>query len=156
MRLLFAGTEFDRRAPAVSGWSVGQQVAHLAKADLRILGDIMVTLDGGEAGRPTHRRMTLTGRVLVGLGWLPRGIAKAPESARPEAGIRPETVRTMLCEVEALLARAEGERDKLLESRVRIRHPYFGGLTPAQWLRFIPVHHHHHLKIVRDILAIAD
>jgi hypothetical protein len=36
-----------------------------------------------------------------------------------------------------------------------MRHPYFGGLTPAEWLRFIPVHHHHHLKIVRDILAKA-
>jgi hypothetical protein len=33
----------------------------------------------------------------------------------------------------------------------RSRHPLFGGLGGRQWLRFVTVHHHHHLKIVRDI-----
>ena len=33
----------------------------------------------------------------------------------------------------------------------RARHPRFGELGGHQWLRFMAVHHHHHLKIVRDI-----
>jgi hypothetical protein len=30
-------------------------------------------------------------------------------------------------------------------------HPYFGGLTPVQTLRFLVVHTGHHLRIVADI-----
>ena len=30
-------------------------------------------------------------------------------------------------------------------------HPALGSFTPAQWLRFIDIHTHHHFKIIRDI-----
>jgi hypothetical protein len=44
-----------------------------------------------------------------------------------------------------------------VQTRVRanviIRHPFFGGLTPAQTLRSIVVHARHHLRIAREIIA---
>lgn len=151
--LLCDGTEFDRRAPSVSGWSVGQQIDHLGKADGLILREIATALDGGEPARRTQDRLTMTGRALIGMGWLPRGVATAPSASRPGPESSREDVRAALAEVGALLDRFDRDRSGLVTSRIRIRHPYFGGLTPSQWLRFIPVHHHHHLKIVRDILA---
>jgi hypothetical protein len=30
-------------------------------------------------------------------------------------------------------------------------HQHFGQLRARQWLRFLGIHQHHHLKIIRDI-----
>ena len=35
-------------------------------------------------------------------------------------------------------------------------HPYFGGLSAAQGVRFLGMHNHHHWKIVRDIRRRAE
>lgn len=38
-------------------------------------------------------------------------------------------------------------------SRARYPHPVLGSLTPAQWLRFLAVHHWHHEKVIDEILS---
>ena len=49
-----------------------------------------------------------------------------------------------------------GEQLPLLEETGwRCRHPYFGALDISEWMRFMDVHHRHHLKIVRDIRKAA-
>ena len=37
----------------------------------------------------------------------------------------------------------------------RAPHPHFGGMTARQWTRFLGIHTHHHIKIIRDIDAKA-
>ena len=44
----------------------------------------------------------------------------------------------------------------LEEAGWRCKHPYFGALDIAEWMRFMDVHHRHHLKIIRDIRKAAD
>jgi hypothetical protein len=137
------------RAPKVSGWSVGQQVDHM----LNVAHGVFYRLTGD--GEEVPHGINLSGRLLLGIGWLPRGVGKSPKSVLPgEVPIADE--------LGARLARLRGDfqglrfRTGLLASRRRLfKHPYFGGLDCAQTLRFLSVHTHHHLKIVRDIRRAA-
>ena len=53
--------------------------------------------------------------------------------------------------VQALARNARGLRT----NRAHMNHPIFGGLRPQQWVRFLDIHQHHHMKIIRDIASAA-
>lgn len=137
-------------APKVSAWSVGQQVDHM----LNVAHGVFSRLTG-EGDDELPHGINLTGRLLLAIGWLPRGVGKSPRSALPGEAPVAEVLG-------ARQVRLRGDfqglrfRTGLLASRRRLlKHPYFGGLDCAQALRFLSVHNHHHLKIVRDIRRAA-
>jgi hypothetical protein len=137
------------RAPAVSGWSVGQQVDHVLNVAQGVFNRL--TGDSPELGRGINA----TGRILLSIGWFPRGVGRSPKSVLPaEAPLAARELERL----GGLRADFQGLRFRngLLASRERLfPHPYFGGLDPRQTLRFLVVHTHHHLKIVRDIRRAA-
>ena len=137
------------RAQRVSAWSVAQQLDHM----LKVAHAVFARLTGEEA--ELARGINATGRLLLTLGWLPRGVGKSPRGAlpaeAPAAAELGERLRQLRGDFQAL-----GYRGALLSSRQRrFKHPYFGGLDCGQTLRFLGVHTHHHLKIVRDIQRAA-
>lgn len=138
----------DARTPA-SGWTPLLHAEHMAKADAASLHQLESALERSRNGEPGPRGR-LVGRAVVALGWVPRGLGKAPVTTTPADSDR----RQVAAELRAVRGRIEslrGRLDEIAAGRGRASHPVFGGLTPAQWLRFLWVHHHHHLKIVRDI-----
>ncbi|RMH15779.1 MAG: DinB family protein [Acidobacteria bacterium] len=139
------------RVPAVSGWSVGQHLDHLAKAGL----SVVTALERAAAGELEERggRPTWIGRLVLLTGYIPRGRGKAPERTRPSA--EPQATYEELDQLRQRLAALDGELGRLERSRATVPHPFFGPLRPAQWLRFLDVHHRHHLKIIRDLRAAA-
>lgn len=136
---------FPVAATPVSGWSALEHAEHMAQADAGSLHQLetALTRDGGP-------RFKLSGRVVLALGWIPRGVGKAPATSRPEARDR-EQVAAALGEVRGRIAALGDRLEEIAAARGRASHPIFGGLTPARWLRFLQIHHHHHLKIVEDI-----
>lgn len=133
----------------VSGWCALEHAEHMAKADqasLRQLDQALARSRAGEAGP----RIKLAGRVLLALGWIPRGLGKAPEVTSAAGADRDEVAATLRRVRDRVQALGQS-MDEIARSRGRASHPVFGGLTPAQWLRFLWIHHHHHLKIVRDV-----
>ena len=135
-------------APKVSRWNIGQQVEHLLNADTTIL-DRWDLVERGEAPS-SQGGLRWPGMVCLGLGWIPRGKGKAPEPTRPVDVSSTELIDGLL----SLRRRiSQIGRDLAIHETAswRSRHPYFGALSPAQWLRFMDVHHRHHLAIVRDI-----
>lgn len=143
---LIAGGEtlLAERRTKVSAWSVGQQVDHVLKAANGILAT-------AQAARPVERgALRLTGRIVLLTGFIPRGVGKAPERAHGVDRPAPE-----------LQAAVERCRERLADLRSRpetwqLHHPVylhhiFGGMNPAQAVRLVAIHTHHHLKIVRDI-----
>jgi len=137
------------RAPKISAWSVGQQLDHL----LNVAEGVFSRLTG--EGEEVVGGINVTGRILLGIGWLPRGVGKSPKAVLPAEA-------PGAAELGERLTRLRGDyrdlrfRTALLASRRRLlRHPYFGALDCAQSLRFVAVHTRHHLKIVRDIRRAA-
>lgn len=129
----------------VSRWSILDHAEHLARADAGSLHQLETALD--REGGPRAR---MIGRLLLALGWIPRGVGKAPAMARPESSGRAAVIAGLQAARRRLEALDE-RLDAVAAARGRASHPIFGGLTPARWLRFLQIHHHHHLKIIRDI-----
>lgn len=135
----------------VSGWTILQQAEHMALADLGSLHQLENALERSTAGEAGPQQ-NLVPRIFLWLGWIPRGRAKAPEAARPTKLPRAEIVARL----EEVRARVEAlPLDELSEASGRASHPVFGGLTAGQWLHFMTVHHHHHLKLIDDIRSAA-
>jgi hypothetical protein len=135
------------RAERVSGWSVAEQLDHV----LRI---VEAQLERLAERRVAKRGINLVGRIILGVGRIPRGVGKSPAPVRGTAKSRAE-LRAALAAARARLATLSADAALWGDPRPLAGHPYFGGLTPRQVLRFLEVHTDHHLRIVADIRRAA-
>ena len=135
------------RVERVSGWSVAEQVDHMLKIVAAQLGRLAER-------RPAKRGINWPGRIILACGRIPRGVGKTPEPVRGEARPRAELVAALAGARERLAAMSV-DGDLWREKRPLAGHPYFGGLTPRQVLRFLAIHTDHHLRIVADIRRAA-
>lgn len=128
----------------VSGWCPAEHLDHMAKVTGSVVGVL------GDENAQRRPGVTLIGRLIMLVGWIPRGRGKSPKRLLP--------TRASAEEIEASIARVQHALDALPATALSpargpvVPHPLFGGLTPPQALRFMVVHNEHHLKIVRDIL----
>lgn len=151
---------FPEARTAVSRWSALDHAEHIAKVDEGSLRQLETAL-----GRDGGPGLKFVGRLVLWLGWIPRGVGKAPGNMRPADRDRDEAERPTpsrdddrrravaehLTEVRGAIEALAGRFDEIAAGRGRAGHHVFGGLTPGRWFRFLWVHHRHHLKIVRDI-----
>ncbi|MEM8963207.1 MAG: DinB family protein [Acidobacteriota bacterium] len=141
-------TLFSSRSDKVSGWSIGQQIEHLVVVNETVLAKVEEVL--AAEGDQKVGGLKPIGFVALTLGRFVRGVARAPRATRPRDVDRTEMVERLGAQQEVW--RAIGERlPAIAASKNRFPHPYFGGLTPAQWIRFIGVHNRHHMRIIADI-----
>jgi hypothetical protein len=128
--------------PAVSAWSTHQHIEHVFKVNLLVLEKI-------KNNDPDHNRMprTFTGMLVLVLGFIPRGRGEAPSSVLPE-GISQADIMDAGSRIRELLIQI---KDTETENRFIMNHPYFGGLTSREWLRFLVIHTRHHLEIIREM-----
>jgi hypothetical protein len=85
--------------------------------------------------------------LILFLGKIPRGKAKAPETVKSSGEISRND----------LMSQLENSKISVLEFQKRdpksnFQHPYFGQLNRKETIRFLEIHTQHHLKIVDDIL----
>lgn len=141
------GDEFlASRKDSVSGWSVAEQLDHVTKVCEHILKGI---LNGKELG---GKGITLVGRIVSLTGYIPRGAAKSPNrvAGTPETAAN---LRERLSRLRGLLEDYRKVSGTLAQNEKVIPHPFFRNLTRPQALRFMGIHSHHHLKIIRDIIS---
>jgi hypothetical protein len=131
----------------VSGWSPAEHVDHVCKVASLIL-------DRLPSNEVLPKGISLPGRLVLALCWIPRGVGKSPKRV---LGVRttPAELQESLTRVESALAAVDTAAVDAARSP-NVPHPRFGGLTPSQALRFLFVHTEHHLKIVRDVLRKTD
>lgn len=114
---------------------------------------------GGRRGEPAEkaggRRISLIGRVVLWLGFIPRGRGRALEPFRPES-VAAGSLRSDLAEVRRRLDDLAAGLGAIQRSEASFRHFIFGELTAPEWLRFLGIHHHHHWKIIRDLRRAAE
>ena len=136
-------------APGVSAWSAAQHLDHVLRVGTGMLKRIAKPSE--EAMPPLDWR----GRLVLTLGWIPRGKGKSPDALVGQEVTSDALAASHRRCAEALQIVAD--RPVLLAARAPVmRHPYFGGLTAAQTVRFARIHTDHHLKIVGEILAAAS
>lgn len=133
---------------SVSAWSVAEQLDHAVRVCSSILGRIH------QPAELVEKPLNLVGRLVILAGWIPRGKGKSPKSLLPLPCSR-EELRQSVSETRRLLDRVVAEAPAESKDRI-VRHPLFGGLTARQSLQFAIIHTHHHIRIVRDILAVRS
>ena len=89
---------------------------------------------------------TAMGRILLTVGFIPRGRAQSPEAARPRTEASREDLASYLEKCEADLETAEA-----VPESAWFLHPLLGYMKRDQALRFMRVHNRHHVAIVKDI-----
>jgi hypothetical protein len=140
LELLIASA--DVRAPAVSGWSVGQQIEHTL---LTIRGVVAELVKGKSRTQPP--KPTLMGRAILAVGRIPRGRGESPIAVLPRStpGQRELSVLLKRCRESVRHLAAVHDENTFL-------HPIFGRLDKKGSIRFLSIHTAHHLRIIRDIV----
>jgi hypothetical protein len=137
------------REGRISAWSVGDHLEHMLRVGRSVLG--MVDKLRAEPRPGPAPGIRPVGRLILLVGFIPRGRARAIKSVVPQ-GLSRESLQTDLAALHARLAAIEPEQLSVLETAEgRMPHPVFGSLDARQWLRFLEIHQHHHLKIILDI-----
>src|SRR6202140_2202936 len=80
--------ELAARAPAVSGWSVAEQLEHLVLVDRAVLKSVRRILDdphgrSAQSAQPAPPGINVLGRVVLGAGFIPRGRARTMPAYQP-------------------------------------------------------------------------
>jgi len=147
MKKAFSETEEDLAAITVprSSWCAAAHFDHIIKV---AHGTLLILAKPEPPAAP--RGLNLIGRLLLALGWMPRGRAQSPDRLRGSA-VTLEELQASLAELENVLERV-ASRTVTRPNMPILRHPTFGGLTHAQALRFVRIHTDHHLKIVQKLI----
>lgn len=133
----------------ISAWTPAEHLDHLVK-----VGTAMVDRLLQPDVKSLTRGISPLGRLILVLGRIPRGAGKAPERLRG-ARVTPDELRASLDQLERLLTTLDGTHLDGKRGAI-VPHPRFGGLTPAQTLRFAAIHNDHHLRIIEDVLRRAS
>ncbi len=139
----------DVLAPAVSGWSVGEQISHAAIAAPHVVSQVR----GPSSSDPSRASAGPGFMTMLASGRIPRGPVTPPAQARsPRSDLAHLTEDLDLAE--RCIRALEPELPRFLADAGLVRHPNpgFGGLTRRRWLGAMSVHQRHHLRIIADIL----
>jgi hypothetical protein len=139
-----------RAVPAVSGWSTGQHLDHLMRANRGIFVGLQRMSEGQDLSRGQTGGLRWTGWLLLTLGVFPRG-GRAPASTHPPDALTAEVLAQTVQKSRAALEALEPLLPTLADLPSRMPHPYFGMLNAPQWLRFAQLHSRHHARIIRQI-----
>ena len=128
---------------SVSSGNVGWHLDHCLKVILVISANVE------QSDITNYKRNFNIKRSLVFLsGIIPRGKGKAPKSVQPPAIISAEELKNQMQLVKiAILKFSNWDPGK------NCKHPYFGVLNVKNSQKFLKIHTHHHLKIIKDIIA---
>ncbi|MCP4122409.1 MAG: YhcU family protein [Bacteroidetes bacterium] len=126
----------------ISRQTAGWHIHH----SLKVIHTILTAL---ERSKPEKYRwiFNMNRAILLSVGWFPRGRAKAPKIARPPDEVDLNGIQEELTAVRSLM--------DILENQPKdsyFKHPYFGMLNMPDANKFLRLHTHHHLKIIRDII----
>ncbi|MBN8675744.1 MAG: hypothetical protein J0L56_16545 [Chitinophagales bacterium] len=133
----------EQRKETVSQATVGWHLEHSLLALVKMIS-------ATEHSNPADYRwkFNLKRSVVLLLGKIPRGKAKAPSTVKPGETISTGTIIPLLEK-----AKQKVELFEKLGSDKFFTHPVFGDVKLKQARRVIAIHTAHHLAIINDILG---
>lgn len=132
----------EQKKETVSQASVGWHLEHSLLALVKMIS-------ATEQSNPADYRSKFNFKrsLVLLLGKIPRGKAKAPAAVKPGESINTETIIPLLEK-----AKQKVELFEKLGSDKFFTHPVFGDVKLKQARRVIAIHTAHHLAIINDIL----
>ena len=128
--------------PAVSQGSVGWHIEHCLLTITGIMDALHKSNPANYKWRPNLKRF-----IIHTIGIFPRGKVKAPASIQPAAGFNAASLQIHLDVAREKLKTLNG-----LDPNHYFKHPLFDNLNVKPTIRFLQIHTHHHLKIIKDIM----
>lgn len=126
----------------VSSSSVGWHLAHVLLVIIKVSQSVINSNENQYNPSFTWRKFFV---FLVGK--FPRGKAKAPEAVQPMQ-FHEEDLYHLFAEAEtAVVGLKKSNKNQFF------KHPIFGNLNKRETIRFLHIHTHHHLMIMKDILG---
>lgn len=115
---------------------------------LKVINSVVKSMEDSD---PTlyKNNFRLIGKVFLGLGFFPRGKAKAPKYVKPPEVILKSAIITQLEE-----AKQNVKAIQNLDKNAYFKHPIFGNTNKFRVIRFLDTHTNHHLKIVKSIIKL--
>lgn len=132
----------EHRNPKISKANVAWQLDH----SLKVFNGVASVLQESDPNLYVDN-FTFMGKILLQLNFIPRGKARVPKYLASPEIILKEALLEQLA-----LAKAHILAIEKLDKNAFFKHPLFGNVNKTRALRFLMVHTHHHLKIVRAIL----
>ena len=134
---------------AAGTWTVCEILEHLSLAFTGTAAAMDRALSSGEVrARVPGLGQRLGRAMVVDIGYFP-GV-KAPELTTPRGSIPAgESVRAITAALRAMDAALTAAEQRFGSRTLLANHPYFAGLTAAQWRKFHWRHTRHHMKQIR-------
>lgn len=134
-------------APTVSDKPVGWHIDH----SMRVIEQVATRLTQTDPAEYAPPSFNLRRIIILGTGYIPRGKAPAPKSV--QSFVDAFSVE----ELKEMEQRALSSLHKLepLHDNSYFEHPFFGHLAKKDTSKFLGIHTHHHIKIIKDILKKA-
>lgn len=132
--------------PPGGGWSCAEVYSHILQATLG--ASIAAEKCTLSSCKPTNKKATWFGRILLLIGKFPPVKVKVP----PTAPDRVTVIKITREEARNQLIKCRKRIDTIMPlvykapKNCRVDHPRLGMLNARQWLKFIRIHLQHHLK----------
>lgn len=135
--------KLEARNPAVSEWSVREQIHHALLSADAIARSVAESTPGARS--PSF---SLIKWVVLLTGRIPRGRAKAPEQVKPSAEVSREELEGLLVRARQSLTAAEAS-----DPKAWFEHFVFGVMRRDAAIKLLHIHTRHHLAIVDEVLG---
>ena len=135
-------SHLEKSNPKISSSTIGWQIDHCLLVINGIIGQL-------EVSNPSNfnSKFNFPKFLVFATGKIPRGKARAPKLVNP-TGIA--TISDLKSKIEQ--AKMNVPKLRNLPKNANFKHPFFGDINTPQTEKFLRIHTHHHLKIIRDIL----
>lgn len=137
-KLPFAAQKNERVSQVTVGWHLEHSLLALIK---------MITAVEHSNPADYKRKFNIKRSIVLTLGKIPRGRAKAPDSVKPVEAINMDNIRGLIEKAKQKAALFEN-----LSHDHFFTHPVFDDVKVKQARKIIAIHTHHHIKIINDIL----
>jgi hypothetical protein len=128
--------------PSISKSSVGWHIEHT-------LLTLNLVVNAIEKSDPkTYKwKFSFIRMLIMTTKKIPRGKARAPKIVQPTTDFDAETLKNHLEK-----AKINIQKLQTIGPNHYFEHPYFGHLKLKPTIRFLEIHTHHHVNIIKDII----
>lgn len=133
----------DQRNPEVSKAGTYWHIDH----SLNVIKGIIQTLEESDP-KDYKSKFSIWKWLVMTFKVIPRGKAKAPKQTLSAQ----EATQESLLQKHASTVSDVARIPEIAENKV-FKHPIFGWMKKQETVKFITIHTHHHIKIIRDILG---